>query len=182
MVEVAPIDDLFRRVDSIQGRPRTAVYIGADTLTEKKNLHRFELAAMKYKIDLKHSLVQTTRDWIAAYESAQQYDLVVIGSNSGINDWDSELAKHTVNTNTLKLSVTNHEWMMPFTILGLTKIPAEHGEWAGKAALAILDGTSPAAIPIVSNRKSEIWVNESILKGSSIEMPAAYMRKAKKIK
>ncbi len=181
MVEVAPIDELFRRVDSIQGRARTAIYIGADTLTEKKNLHRFELAAEKYNVDLKYRLAQTTKDWISAYRYAQQYDLVVIGSNSGINDWDSDLAKHATQSDTRKLSVTNHEWMMPYTILGLTKIPAEHGEWAGKAALAILDGASPADIPIVSNRKSEIWVNQSILQGSGIEMPAAYVRKAKKI-
>jgi ABC-type uncharacterized transport system substrate-binding protein len=182
MVEVAPIDELFRKVDAIQGRGRTAFYIGADTLTETKNLHRFELAAEKYNIDLKHRLVQTTKGWISAYKHAQLYDLVIIGSNSGINDWDSKLAKNIVQANTSKLSVTNHEWMMPFAIFGLTKIPAEHGEWAGKAALAILHGTSPTEIPIVSNRKSEIWVNESVLQGSGIEMPAAYLRKAKKVK
>jgi ABC-type uncharacterized transport system substrate-binding protein len=182
MVEVAPIDELFRRVDSIQGRARTAIYIGADTLTEKKNLHRFELAAKKYNVDLNHRLVQTTKDWVKAYKYAQQYDLVVIGSNSGINDWDSDLAETVVKSGTRQLSVTNHEWMMPFTILGLTKIPAEHGEWAGKAALAILNGTKPTEIPIISNRKSEIWLNETILHGSGIEMPVAYMRKAKKVK
>ncbi len=181
MVEVAPIDALFERAKNIQGYARRAIYIGAKTLTEEKNLKRFRRAAKKYGISLEDRLVNTTRDWKAAYKEAQKFDFVVIGSNSGINDWDEKSVVEFVTSSTSTLSLTNHGWMMPYTILGLTKVPEEHGEWAALAALAILDGAKPTEIPIVSNRKSDIWVNHVILERSGIRFPDSLLRKAKKV-
>jgi ABC-type uncharacterized transport system substrate-binding protein len=181
MVEVAPIDVLFDNARHIQGGAHQAIYIGAKTLTEKKNLKRFERAAEKHGIIMKHRLVNTTKEWMSAYEEAQSFDFVVIGSNSGINDWNTESVSDYVVKVTKTLSLTNHGWMMPFTILGLTKIPEEHGEWAALAALAILDGTKPIDIPIVSNRKWDIWINDAILEHSGIRFPESLQRKAKKV-
>ncbi|MBT3046100.1 MAG: ABC transporter substrate binding protein [Candidatus Thiodiazotropha sp.] len=181
MVEVAPIDALFEKARNIQGGAHRAIYIGANTLTEKKNLKRFQRAAEKYNLSLEHRLVNSTSDWLAAYSEAQEYDFVVIGSNSGINDWNLESVTEHVVKATKTLSLTNHGWMMPYTILGLTKVPEEHGEWAGLAALAILEGTKPTEIPIVSNRKWDIWINHAILDTSGIRFPESLLRKAKKV-
>jgi ABC-type uncharacterized transport system substrate-binding protein len=181
MVEVAPIDVLFDNARHIQGGAHQAIYIGAKTLTEKKNLKRFERAAEKHGIIMKHRLVNTTMEWMNAYEEAQSFDFVVIGSNSGINDWNSKSVSDYVVKATKTLSLTNHGWMMPYTILGLTKVPEEHGEWAALAALAILDGTKPIDIPIVSNRKWDIWINDAILENSGIRFPESLQRKAKKV-
>jgi ABC-type uncharacterized transport system substrate-binding protein len=181
MVEVAPIDVLFDNARHIQGGAHKAIYLGANTLTEEKNLRRFERAAEKHGIILEHRLVNTTKDWMSAYAEAQNFDFVVIGSNSGINDWDTKAVSDYVVKSTKTLSLTNHGWMMPFTILGLTKIPEEHGEWAALAALAILDGIKPNEIPIVSNRKWDIWVNDAILEQSGVRFPESLQRKAKKV-
>ena len=35
-----------------------------------------------------------------------------------------------------RISVTNHGWMMPYAMLGMTKIPEEQGVWSAQAALA----------------------------------------------
>ena len=37
---------------------------------------------------LYHEPSPTAAAWLAAYEKAQSYDFIVLGSNSGINDWD----------------------------------------------------------------------------------------------
>ena len=155
--------------------------VGADTLTEKKNVSRFRGMAEKIGLSLDHRLVTTTSDWLNAYRDAQAYDFVIVGSNSGINDWREEQVIRVVHTSTRVLSLTNHSWMMPYTLLGFTKIPEEQGEWAAKAALAILEGVAPTDIPIVSNRKWEIWINHAILDQSSIRLPEPLIRKAKKI-
>jgi len=181
IVEVAPIDALFEKARTIQGTVARAIYIGADTLTEKKNLSRFVSAARKHNVSLDNRLVSTTKDWLAAYREAQDYDFVVIGSSSGINDWKAEEVSQLVQSFSKSLSLTNHGWMMPYTMLGLTKVPEEHGEWAAQAALAILDGAKPTDLPIVSNRKWDIWVNHTILKQSGIRLPKALIRKAKKV-
>ncbi|MES9943346.1 MAG: ABC transporter substrate binding protein [Candidatus Thiodiazotropha sp.] len=181
IVEVAPIDVLFDNARHIQGGAHQAIYIGANTLTEKKNLNRFKRAAEKHGILMDHRLVNTTKEWLDAYKEAQGYDFVVIGSNSGINDWYTESVSDYVVNNTTTLTLTNHGWMMPYTLLGLTKIPEEHGEWAALAALAILDGIKPSEIPIVSNRKWDIWINHAILQQSGIRFPESLLRKAKKV-
>jgi ABC-type uncharacterized transport system substrate-binding protein len=181
MVEVAPIDVLFDNARHIKGGAHHAIYIGAKTLTERKNLERFKRAAAKHGIKMEHRLIDSTKDWINAYQEAQEFDFVVIGSKSGINDWDSETIAQYVVKSTKTLTLTNHGWMMPYSLLGLTKIPEEHGEWAALAALAILDGTKPTEIPIVSNRKWDIWINHVILEHSGIKFPESLLRKAKKV-
>jgi ABC-type uncharacterized transport system substrate-binding protein len=181
MIEIAPIDILFRKVQNILGGARSAAYIGADTLTEKKNLNRFISAAENHRVNLKSYLVSTTEEWIEAYKAAQLYDFVVIGSNSGIKNWNQTEIKNTIRTHTQQLSTTNHGWMMPYTLLGFTKIPEEQGEWAGQVALAILDGAVPSDIPIVSNKKWDIWINDAILTSSGVEIPDKLLRKAKKV-
>ncbi|MCU7929474.1 MAG: ABC transporter substrate-binding protein [Candidatus Thiodiazotropha sp. (ex Codakia rugifera)] len=181
MVEVAPINVLFNKVQHILGGVHRAIYIGANTLTEKKNLKRFEHAASKSGVILDSRLLTTTKDWLAAYSEAQEYDFIVIGSNSGINDWNANAVLEAVQTATKKLTLTNHGWMMPYTVLGLIKIPEEQGEWAALAALTILDGTKPTDIPIVSNRKWEVWINHPILLQSGVVIPESLIRKAKKV-
>ncbi len=181
MVEVAPIDALFAKAKAILGSPKRAVYIGANTLTEQKNLKRFQQAAQKHDITLDYRLVNSRQEWIDAYRSAQKLDFVLVGSYSGIDDWNEKAVVDFVKSSTQKLSLTNHGWMMPYTILGLVKVPEEHGEWAALAALEILRGTKPSDIPIVSNRRWEILLNSVVLQQSGIEINESLLRKAKKV-
>ena len=130
---------------------------------------------------LEYRLVSTIDEWSTAYEDAQASDFVIMGSNSGINDWNDETARQTVLSTTKRVSLTNHKWMMPFTLLGLTKIPEEHGEWAGRTALHILKGVNPSDIAVVSNRKWDIWLNEDIMSRAGVTLPKRLRYKAKKV-
>ncbi len=181
MVEVAPIGLLINKAIDILGGANSALYIGADTLTERKNLERFSTVSKDHNITLKSRLVSSTSEWKDAYIAGQMYDFVIIGSNSGIQDWDSVTIKQLVHKHTHKLSTTNHGWMMPYTLLGFTKNPEEQGVWAGNAALAILKGVKPSNIPITSNKKWNIWFNDDIYKSSSIDIPDDLIRNANKV-
>ena len=79
---------------------------------------------------------------------------------------------------TKTLSATNHGWMMPYTMFGMTKIPEEQGEWAGKIAIEILNGTEPSAIPIIPNRNFDIIVNNALLETAQIKLPEFIRLKA----
>lgn len=181
MVEVAPIDALFEKARVILGYPTKAIYIGADTLTEKKNLKRFKQAAQKHAISLDYRLVNSRQEWMDAYRSGHKLDFIIIGSHSGINDWNEQAVVEFVNSSTTKLSLTNHEWMMPYSVLGLVKVSEEHGEWAALAALEILRGTKPGDIPIVPNQKWDILLNTTILNHSGIKIGESILKKAKKV-
>lgn len=181
MIEVAPVVPMIERADSLLSSFRRAFYLGADVLSEKKNLKRFQEAAKQLGFTLDHALVGSTAAWIDAYQRAQNADLVIIGSRNGIRDWDHDKAAAAVLRHTRKLSVTNHGWMMDYTILGVTKVSREQGEWAGKTAIKILGGMSPSMIPIVPNRKRDIWINGKILTRSGLKLPDDLLRKGKRI-
>ena len=70
---------------------------------------------------------------------------------------------------------------MPYTILGMTKVSREQGEWAGKVAAKILAGLKPSQIPVVPNRQRDIWINNQILSVSGLRLPNELMRKGKRI-
>ena len=180
MIEVAPIRFTLQAATEATGG-RTATYLGANTLTEEKNLARFQSLSEELGITLHAGLVDTSASWLEAYEKAQDKDFVILGSNAGIADWSNDRIQGAVLQGTRVLSVTNHEWMMPFGILGMTKIPEEHGEWAGKAALQILAGTAPSSIPIIANQRQDIWVNGGLMQASGVSLPEDLLEKAKAV-
>jgi ABC-type uncharacterized transport system substrate-binding protein len=181
MIEVAPIVPMMERAKDIVPSFARAFYIGADTLVEGKNLKRFQDAAERLGFKLDHKFVNSTDGWIEAYAHAQQYDVVIVGNSEGIKDWDAKRVRAAMLRTTRKLSVTNHGWMMPYTILGVTKVSEEQGEWAAKTALRILDGIAPSQIPIIPNNQRDIWINADILEASNVQLPDDVLRKGKKV-
>lgn len=181
MVEVAPIVPMLEQAQRLTGSGDSFFYLGADTATEKKNLARFERAAQRMKLRIESHLASSTDDWLAGFARAQQFPYLVIGSSAGIDDWDADRAHQQVMKLGRVMSVTNHDWMMPYSVLGYTKVPEEQGDWAGEVALAILGGTRPADIPVVANRKWEQWINPELQKATGVHVPTAVMAKAKRV-
>ncbi|HHZ88477.1 MAG TPA: hypothetical protein EYN73_04915 [Chromatiaceae bacterium] len=179
IIEVAPIRPLLEKAANLSGGQR-GIYLGADTLTEKKNYAHTVRAGERLGLTIDMRLVASAQDWIAAYHDTDDYDFVVVGSKSGINDWDETVVGDAIAGKSERITVTVHDWMMPYTMMGYTKIPEEQGEWAAKSAIAILGGTAPADIPIVTNRKWDMWINDGLIAVAGIELPVALTRRAKK--
>jgi ABC-type uncharacterized transport system substrate-binding protein len=179
IVEVAPIQPMLLKARDIAAGTR-AFYLGADTLTERKNLARFRDAATELDMTLESHLATSLADWTKGLKKAQNFDFVIMGSNSGIKKWDAPAAVRIAMQYSKKFSVTNHDWMMPVAMFGMTKVAEEHGEWGGESALAILSGTSPQDIPIVSNRRWDVWMNKALLNAAGVTLPRSLRRKAKR--
>ncbi|HIP52963.1 MAG TPA: hypothetical protein EYH03_03000 [Chromatiales bacterium] len=179
IVEVAPLQPLLERAISLSPNAKRVLYIGADTLTEHKNYSRFKDISSTLNIVVDKRLVKDLGAWIEAYGEGSQYDFLILGSNAGINDWNDQAALKAILSKSQKVSATNHKWMMPFSMLGLTKIPEEQGEWAGQVALEILNGAHPSEIPIVANRRWDLWLNAELLDAAGLSMPSGLLRKAK---
>ncbi|MCP4410615.1 MAG: hypothetical protein GY807_23325 [Gammaproteobacteria bacterium] len=182
MLEVAPIIPMIQKARQLLPGLNKAYYIGANTLTEQKNLRKVKEITEEMEISLDHRLVEDTGEWFNAHRDAQHSDLIIIGSSAGMTEWNPQSALMSIVQRPSKLSMTNHQWMMPVTLLGFTKIPEEQGEWAGKVALSILHGKNPGEIPIVPNRKWDLWVNEQLLNTVDIELPRTLINKFKKVR
>jgi ABC-type uncharacterized transport system substrate-binding protein len=179
MIEVAPVQTMIEQAIGLVPGARRALYIGANTPTERKNADRMRKAVEDQGLEFEQQLASSLSSWVAAYASGQDFDFIIVGSNAGIDDWDDRRAAQAIRQHTRRLTVTNHEWMMPVTMLGMTKVAEEQGDWAGRVALQILDGMAPDSIPIVANRKWDLFLNAGLIDAAGLKLPAQLVSKGK---
>jgi ABC-type uncharacterized transport system substrate-binding protein len=167
IVEIAPIKPMLLEgvitANIPADHPVRVVYLGASTLSEIKNFNRVKTTAEKLDMSVDRILAENFSEWKKGFELAQSYDLVVMGSSSGIAEFSETEAAAWAEANTRTLSLTNHDWMMPYAAIGFTKVAEEHGEWAAASAIAILNGARAIDIPLVTNRRWDTWTNKTLL-------------------
>lgn len=180
MIEVDPILSIFKAIQETVSRPKQGVYIGANTLTEHKSFARFKRTAEQRGYQLLPRFADSQDEWNQAFIDAQASDFIILGTKSGVVDWQDDVAYQVVSKHGGKTSITNYEWMTKFALMGMTKVPEEHGEWAAEAALEILKGTPPSQIPIIPSRRWDMYVNYDLMQIYDIEVPQSIMDKSKK--
>lgn len=184
IIEVAPVKQMLLEGQRIAGRSRNTgnriAYLGAITLSEKKNYNRVREIAQELGFVVDGILVDDFAAWQHGFALAQDYDLIVIGSNASIEGWNNRSAADTASRLSRTLSMTSHQWMMPYALLGYTNVAEEQGEWAAATVLAILNGSRISDIPVVRNRRWDIWINEVLRSNTQIELSDALLRSAKK--
>jgi len=181
IVEVSPIRAMFDQAMRIVPHPRRVAYLAANTPSEWKNFARVKKEAQALDLSVYAMLVDNMVQFEASFVTAQGLDFLILGGSAGIRDWDADKARLITRRNSAVLSLTTRDWMMPYAMLGLTKLPEEQGEWAGASAIAILDGRSPATIPLATNRHWESWVNTELVELGGFELPKRLVRRARQV-
>lgn len=171
MIEVTPINELFKIAEYIT-HGKKGIFIGDDTITDKKDLKQFKKFAIKRGITLDSALLNTLDEWKKIYKKSQKkYDFIILGHNSSIKGWnDAEVNSFLLN-NSKKLVLTTYTWMVKFSTIGLTIRPEEQGTWAGNTAEAILKGYP---IKYIAITKNHIWnksINMSLVNASKVKIP-----------
>lgn len=181
MIEVGPIEPLVAEVREVVRDARRGVFLAVDEITQYKEFAIAKEIYGKHGIGLTLVLVKTAAEWEAAYLAAQQADFIILGNIAGIPDWSKARAREYVNTHARKFTVSYLDWMTPYSMLTMAKIADEQGEWAAKVALMILNGASPRSIPIVANRRWNMFVNLRLLDRARFKLPPRVMRNAVKV-
>jgi len=178
MIEIGPIEPLMREVTDVVKRAQRGVFLSVDEITQHKEFDaNRELYGMQ-GIELEHTTVTTMAEWEAGYSAAQQADFVILGNPVGITDWDAARARRYIEDHARRFTVSYLDWMVPFSMLTMAKIGSEQGEWAGKAALLILEGTPPHRIPVVANRRWNTYVNQHLLDKAGFRLSPGLSRRA----
>jgi len=181
MVEVIPIRPLLNALQAVVNPLIRGVYLSSDVYTEYKDFERYRKVFSEQGVGLDGVFVKTLADWEQSYSDAQTADFIVLGNNAGINDWEKRSAARHAFKNARTFTVTNYDWMMPYAMFAMTKLPEEQGEWAAKVALSILAGEQPADIPIIVNRRWNILVNSKLLEKTDVSLPAHLSHKAVRV-
>ena len=136
-------------------------YLSADTETERKNAYYYNKL---FNINFtKIYYVNTQKEWNEAFLKLQgEVDVLIFENNAGINDWSDKEAEGLALNNTKIPVGTTNPWIMQSSLIGMTKIPEEQGEWSAHTALQILNGIRPSDISMVTNKKGKLYVNLKI--------------------
>jgi ABC-type uncharacterized transport system substrate-binding protein len=182
MIEVGPVEPLQAEVKAVVKNVRRGVFLSVDELSQHKEFAEVRKFYKRLDIEMTFTVVRTMAEWEAGFTAAQtQADFLVIGNNAGIIGWDNDRARRYVHAHGRRFVVAYHEWMAPYAMLTMAKIPAEQGEWSGKVALLILNGTPPSKIPIVANRRWNMFANLPLLEKAGFRLSPEILRKAVKV-
>ncbi|OWU75892.1 ABC transporter substrate-binding protein [Marinibacterium profundimaris] len=174
MVEVSPIPQILRLLRAHAKGDRIG-YLAEDTPTKRKEQAFHEKL---FGVDYARTwLVSSYAGWAEAFEAAQgEVDMLMLLGVGALTDWDAPAARQLAETRTRIPTGTDFEWLMPYALLGVGKLPEEQGEWAAQAALRILDGVSPSEIPLAHNTKGQLLFNPRIARRLGIEEAPALAR------
>ena len=168
-VEVELIRDLLNEIKKYARGSLIGILTG-DTLTDRTAMEHYN-EVMGIQFD-ETWLVNTFDEWKETYLVMQnEVDALFVRNYSGIKDWDDEEAKRIItNYTTIPTgALTSH--MAPFVLINFAKDKREFGEYAAHTALKILNGTSPADIPLTSNQEARIFLNMPLAKKLDITFP-----------
>ena len=178
MLEVPPAIKLIYSLKHFK-RIVTVGYLAADTLTERKD---GEYTKRDVREDYVERYVKTFDEWKTEFSRMQdEVDVLIVGNNAGIKDWNNAEAERFAVNNTRIPTGCLLDWMAPEAFLGATRSAREQGAYAATTALKILDGTSPADIPVVGNVEANIIINMKIAHKLGIKVPNSFLKIASKV-
>ncbi|MEO5337675.1 MAG: hypothetical protein H7841_12390 [Magnetospirillum sp. WYHS-4] len=181
MIEVAPNKEVVQEAKALLKGASSFAFLAADVPTQHKEVARLDVIAKRESLEMQALLVKSFADWQAAFRQAQERDFVVLGNPVGIPDWNGPLAKTFVAAESRKLTTSFGIFMRPYSVFSMVNVPDEQGEWAGEAAKLILDGRKPADIPIVANRRWDLFFNPALAAKAGIHLPDHILQRAVKI-
>lgn len=178
MLEVPPALKLIYSMKYF-GRITKVGYLASDTETERKD---GEYTKRDVREDYIARYAKTFADWKRLFVSMQnEVDMLIVGNNAGINDWDDYEAERFALSHTRIPTSCLLDWMATKAFLGATRSADEQGQYAAKTALRILAGTPAGDIPIVRNTQANIIINMKIAKKLGFKIPPSFMKIANRI-
>lgn len=175
MLEVQLIDEMLTTLRPFARGPRIA-FIKGDDPSARKEADFFD---QRFNLRLDRRLVKNFAEWQQAYRQLQQEaDLILLGNNASIADWDADLARTLIMNETRVPTANWDAWMAPYSLVTFANLPGEQGEWAAATALRILNGTPVSAIPITTNHKAGIYLNMDLARKLGIKFPMELIERA----
>ena len=161
ILEILPVADALKTIKAHDPDSEKLLVLSENTNTSRKDEQILDtlFQRMGFKVDYK--LVDNFEQWKQAYkEGNNQFDLIYIPTNAAIKGWDQEAAVAFIEENIKVPSFTCEDFMMPYVVLGVTKVAAEHGIWAATNARKLLSGkASIADIPVTKNQQANYYFN-----------------------
>ena len=179
MIEVDLIEEAVAHMRRYAAGDRIG-YISGDTVSDRKIIEWLDRLFFKGKM---HAVrVADFAQFKQAFDALQQdVDMLFIRNYAGIAGWDATAAGIFLAQHTRIPTASNNDFMAPYVVFTLGKVPEEQGQFAAAAAIEILGGRAPGAIPIARNQKANLTLNLKMARSAGIVLPLPLLKIARVI-
>ena len=176
MVEVNLLESLVDLLSKYAGGKKIG-FLSIDALSGHRTLEHYQ-RVLNREFDRAY-FANNVEEWQAAFIGLQQQvDYMILANPDGIAGWKAAGALSFINQQ-VKIPIGSaHEWLAPYSLITIAKIPEEQGWWAAEQALKILRGASPADIPESKNRQGKLFANMGMAHKLDITLSAEILQTA----
>jgi ABC-type uncharacterized transport system substrate-binding protein len=180
ILEMLPVAELLLTMKSYYPSMKKLLVLNENTTTSRKTAQLLDTLFNRIGISATHELVDDFDSWKTAFKEANQsYDIIYLQTNAAIRGWDHDEAVRFIDQHMEVPLVTCEDFMMPYSVFGMTQVSREQGTWAASTAKRILQGTSPADIPVSRNRMQTIWLNTALAEKAGFRPDSALRSRAR---
>lgn len=177
MLEVLPLRQLLEEVKSRYPDIKQVAIVSENSLSEMQNKILLDTLYRNAGLMPTYYLVDSFDDWQRAFILAnEENDLLYLPTNGSIQNWSNEEAEKWVAEHITKPVVTCDDFIMPFCVFGLTKVPEEQGIYVAQTAKKILNGRKLETIRETRNIEVETWFNPGLAAKVGFEAPETFNR------
>jgi ABC-type uncharacterized transport system substrate-binding protein len=179
MLEILPLAEVLIAMKTVYPAMKKLLVLNENTTTSRKEKLILDSLYNRVGLSVEHELVDDFDSWKTHFKEGNKiFDILYISTNGAIKGWNNVEAEDFVSKNISVPVVTCEDFMMPYAVLGITKVAEEQGIWAAATAKRILKGKNPFDIPVTRNLKSKIWLNTRLAERINFQPDKALIENA----
>lgn len=173
MLEVLPLRETLSVVKQSNPEASRLMVLSENSLSEQNNSRLLDTLYRNSGFEVCYRLVADFEAWKQAFAQGNTTcDLIYLPTNGSIAGWNDNAVLTFVDSVIRVPVVTCDDFMMRFAVFGLTKVPAEQGEWAAKTMKNILSGAGNISRqPVNRNRLHQVWLNQHLAARTAFRLP-----------
>ena len=161
MLEVLPVSQCLDAINNAGYNFQSITVLSENSSAELKNRETLLPRFQKMGLEVNYVMANDFEEWKTAFNQSQtEGNVVFMPTNGGIKNWDDSEAVAYTNQNLTVPVFSCDDFMVKYSVFGLTKVAAEQGTYVANTAMEILNGQKAIIdVPIVENSKTECYVN-----------------------
>lgn len=176
MMEVQPVMDLQKYLQRYAKGTRVG-FLAGDVTIQRELAQRYNEQFFGGRL---HTFFAKNMNEFKQYFLAAQkeVDMLIFANYSGIKGWSGVEAEKFIKRNNTIPTGTYVSHMEPYVVFSVGKLSEEHGYFAAKTALKVLDGVNPRDIPFATNKLSDLVINIEQANAAHLVLPYRLLRTA----
>jgi len=179
IIEILPVADAIQILQTYYPSAKKLLVLNENTTTSRKEVEILDTLFQDFGLSATFKLVDNFQDWKTAFTDGNtEFDIIYVSTHAAIKDWNKNEAEEFIGINIQVPVFTCEDFMMPYAVLGVTKIASEHGIWAAKTAKKILLGSAPDDFPVTRNQLSNTWINKKLAEIIGFNPDSVFLKNA----